>query len=186
MSDIHIRPAVIDDAPVLARILTETGRETFRGLVPDQCLHSPTLEESERNWCRFFRAGSLDGDEIMLVATDDKGVMSGYILAGRKTKREDYPRELSVLMIAPAWQRQGIGRKLITRVAQELSRQGETSLLVGILKENPNWVFYERLGARQVGGRPIDWAGYETQIILYGWDDLAELVRQGQRNSSII
>jgi len=91
-----------------------------------------------------------------------------------------------VLMIAPAWQRQGIGRKLITRVAQELSRQGETSLLVGILKENPNWVFYERLGARQVGGRPIDWAGYETQIILYGWDDLAELVRQGQRNSSII
>ena len=59
MPDIHIRPATIEDAPALARILTETNNETFRGLAPDYCLASPTLEKSERNWLRFFRSGSL-------------------------------------------------------------------------------------------------------------------------------
>ena len=59
MSDTLIRPAAIDDAPALAWILTETNKETFRGLVPDRCLASPTLEESERNWRRFFLLGSL-------------------------------------------------------------------------------------------------------------------------------
>ncbi len=182
----NIRPATIEDAPVLARILTETGRETFQGLVPDHCLTSPTLEESEGNWLKFFRSGSLDSDEMLLVSTADGGLVTGYILAGRKTERDDYPRELSVLMIAPPWQRQGVGRKLVTRIAGELSRQGETSLLVGVLKENPNSVFYERLGARRVGSRPINWAGYETQIILYGWDSLSGLVQHGQTSKSTL
>lgn len=175
MGEIQIRKATVEDIPSLARILIETGHETFRGLVPDKCLTSPSLKESERNWRRFFRSDSLGGDEMMLVATAEGDELVGYILAGRKTERLDYPRELSVLMIGGGWQRQGLGRRLVTRVASELSRQGETSLLVGILKENPNWLFYERLGARRVGSRPIDWAGYETEIILYGWDNLATL-----------
>ena len=178
MNNIFIRPAVIEDAPVLARILVTTGQETFLGLVPDKCLESPTLEKSERNWRKFFRSGCLDQDEILLLATTEAGEAAGYILAGRATARQDYPRELSVLMIYPAWQRSGIGRMLVTTIAGKLSRQGVKSLLVGILAENPNWMFYERLGAKRIGRRPIDWAGYETELILYGWDDLAALAQQ--------
>jgi len=68
MSDIHIRPANVDDSPALARILTETNKETLQGLVPDRCLSSPTLEQSERNWRRFFQSGRMAEGEIMLVA----------------------------------------------------------------------------------------------------------------------
>jgi GNAT superfamily N-acetyltransferase len=71
-------------------------------------------------------------------------------------------------MVATPWQSLGIGRKLVESVAGELSRGGAQSMLVGILEENPNWEFYERLGARHVGSRPFNWAGYETREILYG------------------
>ncbi len=178
MSDIHIRPANVDDSPALARILTETNKETFQGLVPDRCLASPTLEQSERNWCRFFQSGGPAGGEIMLVAANDGGEVTGYIMAGRQTARKEYHRELSVLMVARPWQSLGIGRKLVESVAGELSRGGAQSMLVGILEENPNWEFYERLGARHVGSRPFNWAGYETREILYGWENLALLAQQ--------
>jgi GNAT superfamily N-acetyltransferase len=178
MSDIHLRLATIEDAPALARILTETNRDTFQGLVPDRCLTSPTLEQSERNWRRFFNSGNLAEGEVMRVSTDDQGKATGYILAGRSTDRMDYPRELNVLMVDTAWQRQGVGRRLVTYAAGELARQGVKTLLVGILEENPNRGFYERLGAKRVGSRSFNWAGYVTQELLYGWDDLALLAQQ--------
>ena len=178
MSDILLRPAAIVDAPALARILTGTNRDTFQGLVPDRCLASPTLEESERNWRRFFLLETLAAEEIMMVSSAGGGEVTGYILAGAQTGRPDYPRELNVLMVDTPWQRQGIGRKLVAHIAGELSWQGVQSMLVGILAENPNQVFYERLGAKRVGSRPFNWAGYETQEILYGWDNLALLAQQ--------
>ena len=178
MRDIHIRPANVDDSPALTRILTETNRETFQGLVPEYCLASTTLEQSECNWRKFFQSGGPAEGEIMLVAANDGGEVAGYIMDGRQTARKEYPRELSVLMMATPWQSLGIGHKLVESVAGELFRQGETGLLVGILEENPNWEFYERLGARRVGSRPFNWAGYETRETLYGWENLALLAQQ--------
>ena len=99
MSGIHIRPANVDDSPALARILTETNKETFQGLVPEYCLASPTLEQSELNWRRFFQSGDPAEGGIML-------------------------------------------------------------------------------GARRVGSRPFNWAGYETREILYGREKLALLAQQ--------
>ena len=39
-----------------------------------------------------------------------------------------------------------------------------------------NRAFYERLGAREVGSRPLNWEGYETRELLYGWEDISKLM----------
>jgi ribosomal protein S18 acetylase RimI-like enzyme len=81
-------------------------------------------------------------------------------------------------MVGTPWQRQGIGRKLVSQAVVELQRHRVTSMLVAVQVDNPNWAFYERLGGRLVGRRPLDWEGYETEVVLYGWDDISVLVEK--------
>ena len=181
---VQVRPVRLEDAPELARVLTETQRATFEGLVPDACLDSPTREESERNWRRFIESGALEQGEFLLVAEDMQGRMAGFVLAGGATE-EDFGepgqvvRELSVLMVDSDWQRKGIGRLLVGRVAAAFKAQGTEAVLVGVHADNPNHAFYRRLGARRVAVRPYDWAGYQSEMVYYLWDELAALIGQG-------
>ncbi|HSG16382.1 MAG TPA: hypothetical protein VLE70_08680 [Anaerolineae bacterium] len=48
-------------------------------------------------------------------------------------------------------------------------------MLAGIQVDNPNRAFHEHLGGRPVGKRELVWAGYETEELLYGWDDIEVL-----------
>lgn len=169
---ISIRPAVVEDCPELARILVEANDDAFRGLVPDYCLESLTITESAINWRRNFApGGSLEKGEYLIVAIKGHEKVIGFAMGGRRTGRRDYPVELSVLMVDPPWQRQGVGRMLVREIVQIAMLAGFESLLVGVLKENPNRLFYERLGARQIGQKPYSWSGYVTAEILYAWDD---------------
>jgi ribosomal protein S18 acetylase RimI-like enzyme len=165
----------VDDAAALARILVEANRATFQGLVPDACLDSPTLAESEANWRRFLAIRELGDERFLLVAETETGAMAGYALAGGESGRADYRRELHVLLVDPNRQRQGVGRRLMAAVAAEFLRRGIGTLVLGVQEDNPNRRFYERLGGREVGRRPLDWNGYQTAEILYAWDELAPL-----------
>lgn len=181
---LRLRPANVKDAPELARILTGTNAATFRGLVPDECLASPTREVSEANWRSALAAGGLGAGRFLIVAEyvsagHGSGQLVGYVLAGGQSELPGFERELDVLMVDPPWQRQGIGRLLVSRAAAELQRRGATSMLVGVQVDNPNRAFYEHLGGRLVGRRPLDWAGYETEELLYGYDDISSLIEGG-------
>ena len=61
-----------------------------------------------------------------------------------------YSRELLSLQLAPLWQRQGVGRSLVSRIADELAEENVTRLLVRVLIDNPNIAFYERLGVTEL------------------------------------
>ena len=179
---IRFRYATTDDAAELARILTHTNAATFRGLVPDECLTSLSFEESEANWRRALSAGDLGDGKFLIVAEyvggeGERGGLVGYVLAGGKTDLAAYERELNVLMVDTPWQRQGIGRRLVARAAAELAGQGAKSMLVGVQVDNPNRAFYEHVGGRPVGRRPLVWTGYETEEILYSYDDISVLIR---------
>jgi hypothetical protein len=58
-----------------------------------------------------------------------------------------------------------------------LRDEGAHGLLVRTLADNPYKAFYERMGAVPVGTQPYNWEGYETEELLYGWDDLDSLRR---------
>ncbi len=165
----------------MARILIETNEATFRGLVPDQCLTSLSLEESAANWHKALSAGGPGQGKFLIVAEhiraeDEPEGLVGYVLASHDSELANYESELNVLMVDTPWQRQGIGRQLIARAAAELWCQGVKSMLVGVQVDNPNRAYYKHLGGRLVGRRPLDWAGYQTEEILYGWEDIGALI----------
>ena len=81
------------------------------------------------------------------------------------------------LNVAPDWQQRGVGRLLVEAAADWLLAQQERTMAVQVLEQNPNRGFYVRLGARELGSQPYDWAGFATRQLIYGWDDLS-LVRR--------
>ncbi|MCL4265957.1 MAG: GNAT family N-acetyltransferase [Anaerolineae bacterium] len=185
MSEIVIRQARIEDCPALGWIIVAATQDAFRGLVPDRCLEWLTPEESAANWAKNFQSEQqlAPGDYLFVAETKPHGVI-GLAFLSELSATDKYPdlphlkafsHELLSLQVAPAWQRQGVGRRLVSRVADQLWHEGLSHLLVRVLVENPNRGFYAHLGAFHLGSRPYNWEGYETEEILYGWDDMKRL-----------
>lgn len=183
MTTFSIRPANIYDCPALGDILVSANEDTFRGLVPDKSLEW-TPEQSAHNWKRSFRDDGLlkEGEYIIVAETEKDGVV-GFAMLGETSPTdtasqpidEKFTHELVSIQVAPKWQGQGIGRLLVGQVASEVQAQGATSLLVRVLRENPNRAFYERLEAVQLATQPYDWDGFKTKLLIYGWDDITQL-----------
>lgn len=58
--------------------------------------------------------------------------------------------EVYAIYVLPEYQRQGIGRQLMSMCAEELLRGSMDTLLVWVLEANPARRFYERLGGELV------------------------------------
>jgi len=183
MEEIEIRHARIDDCPALGRIIVIATQDAFRGQVPDQCLHWLTPEESALNWAKNFTSDqSLEPGDSLFVAETQKEVI-GLAMVSEITPEYNYEpyiagrysHELLSIQVAPLWQQQGVGRRLLSRIADGLSKEQATHLLVRVLVDNPNLAFYERLGAIRIAKRPYEWEGYETEEIIFGWEDIGRL-----------
>ena len=190
MAEFLIRHAHIEDCPALAHIIIHATQDAFRGRVPDRCLEWLTPEESAANWAKnFVTDRSLEAGDYLFVAETDTGGVIGFAMLSTITAGDGYDppiagqfsHELRSLQVDPAWQRLGVGRRLVSRVADELRQAGTTRLLVRMLVDNPNQGFYEHLGAVRLGTRPFDWEGYQTEEILFGWYDLGGLINLDAR-----
>lgn len=71
--------------------------------MPDACLASPTLEESEANWRQALSAGGLGKGKFLIVAQHEANGLVGYVLAGGRSELADSDREFNVLMVDPPW-----------------------------------------------------------------------------------
>ncbi len=83
-----------------------------------------------------------------------------------------YQGELVGNYVLPAFQRNGIGRRLIRAVKDYLLYIKVRDLLVWVFVDNPNRSFYEHLGATFVGEQWIEIGGKKFKEIGLGWTDL--------------
>ena len=174
--DLALRDVRSDDAGTLAHILVTANLATFRGLVPEQCL-TFTEAESAANWSRSLSAGLPPSAFMYLVEEGTHGRVIGYGWAGPTESDRTFRAELRQINLLPEYQRRGIGRLLVRKIARRLhDEQGIDSLRVEVLRCNPNRPFYERLAARFVCERPHDWDGVTLPMCLYGWPDTRVLL----------
>ncbi len=174
---IAIREATPADATALADIVIESIETAFRGRVPDQCLAWLTRDESVANWRKFMSRDDRDDGWFLYVA-EVAGAVVGCALGGPQPNEPGRPGEVKLLGVLPAYQGRGIGRRLMTCVAERLARAGMQSLLVRVLLVNPHRPFYERLGAQYQREEPYDWNGVTLAMGVYRWPDTAVLLGQ--------
>ena len=165
---IDIRAAVLEDVPELARLHAEVLRETYNGILTQAKASDETRQAQWRG--QLERA---DATNFVLVAEDDQKQIAGFA-AGRqpkpsvKTLFPEYHGELDKIYLWSQYQKQGVGRRLVARVAEQFARAGILSLLVMTHPKNTARQFYERLGAQKI------WE--DDGNVVYGWADLTPLL----------
>jgi ribosomal protein S18 acetylase RimI-like enzyme len=160
-----IRNATADDIPALARLHVQTFNGTHRG-----GRHGgPSCELRERQWREAFAV--TDGRSSCFVVEDD----DGELVAFAKGTLHDggvpgFAGELNKIYALRRVHRQGVGRLLLCKVAQQFLSRGIASMLLFGEATNPSNGFYEAFGAERLYSEKGEFHG------AYGWRDLRELV----------
>ncbi len=175
---VRVRPAIIADAPTIARIDTETWRSTYAGILPTKYL--TRLGELERRRMWSGEIGRHAGD--VLVALDGAGRVRGFGSCGvSRDGGFGFAGEVFTLYVTPDHQGFGMGRELLLALFARLLDQRLASALVWVLRANPSRFFYERLGGKLVAQRKLPFAGTQVDSIAYGWRDLAQALQKDAR-----
>ena len=173
---IVIRSARADDLPAIQRIY---NREILDGVATwDEWPWSP---ERRRAWFAEHR------DEVVLVAVGERSVVGfAYLSPYRGKSGYRFTRECT-FYVDPAYQRRGVGRRLLAALLEEARRRRRHSLLAWIEAGNqPSLALARSFGFEQVGreresgykhGRWLD--VISLQLLLQPADELERLVEPG-------
>ncbi len=169
-----IRPATPGDAPAIARVHTQSWRETYAGLVPPAFLHHMTGEERRAQSERGWRAAATREGQVLLV-TERAGEVTGFIAGGPARDFPGYGGEVYALYLLRAAQGEGAGRALVQALARALHALGHRNLMLWVLATNPTRAFYAHLGGQALRERTEVIPEGELRAVAYGWPDLGAL-----------
>ena len=172
-----IRQALPADAPSIARVHVESWRTTYRGIVPDEYLAGLTYEGREAVWANVL--GIPGHSTFVYVAEDEAGSVVGFAAGGpTRPINPTYRGELYAIYLLEEHQGKGAGRLLAQTVIRELARRGMHSMIVWVLADNaPARRFYEALGGKQIGSKPVEMGGVTLEEVAYGWEDTSSLLK---------
>lgn len=165
-----IRDATAMDAEAIGRIHVETWRSTYPGLVPsDYLVRLDARVEAER-WREGIGRRRLG--RVLVAELPGAGVVGFGSCGVSRSADLPYRGEIYTLYIAPDWHNQGLGRRLVGGLFEELAADGRTSAFLWVLSGNPTRYFYEAIGGQAVAERAERFAGSLLDETAYAWPDL--------------
>ncbi len=181
-----IRRATLADAPRLAAVHVAAWRESYAGLVPDAMLSSLSVEGRTAMWGNILREARASASTVVYVAEHDEELV-GFGSCGAQRAGElrvkGYDSEISALYVLRAFQRCGVGSRLVNVMATDLSRRRFRAVGLWVLRDNPaGRRFYERYGGHVMSEREEVSEGGALVEVAYGWTDLTVLVRATARS----
>ncbi len=151
----------------MSSIYVQTWRDTYLSLLPYDYLYSMSIAAHERAFLKEMRSRQV----ISLVA-ESNGLLLGFITGGRERNGDCiYSGEIYTLYVKKSYQRRGIGARLVSVLAEEMSESGINSMLVQVLKQNPYRHFYKKINGILIKTQSISFAGKTLDAEYYGWID---------------
>jgi len=153
----NIRPARVDDAPVLARVHVDSWRAAYRELVPESSLQGFSYQWREE----CFRESLATGAEETYVVQLDQEIVGFLTLDAARDPDLDASRtgEIWGIYISPDYWRRGIGKRLAEEAEKILKSRGYEHAVLWVLEGNQQARrFYEAMGFGLDGeSKDIDW-----------------------------
>jgi len=182
IKEVSLRRATVADAEAIAAVRVESWQTTYLGMIPDSYLEQMRIEDSFLHWKQILEALPAAGDRACVYVAESEGHVigfaSGMLLAEPK---HGFRAELTAMYLRPAWQRSGIGRRMVQKVARTLQAQGADNLLVWVISANRiARNFVEDLGAVLLLEQEFSWDGMDLMEAGYGWRDLSVLMASVQ------
>jgi ribosomal protein S18 acetylase RimI-like enzyme len=171
-----IRPATLADAEGIAHVHIASWRTTYRGIISDEVLTNLSFEQR-----LAFRKQVLSQNNrrnFSYVAVDEAGRIIGFIDGGPTREQEPgYEGELYAIYLLQECQGQGIGKRLVQMLFEQLVHERIFSVLVRVLSENPARYFYAALDAKYVRNEQIEIGGKPLDEDIYGWSNIRDIPR---------
>ena len=158
------------DASDIAEVHIETWRATYAGLIPDAYLVGQSKERREVSWRELI--GRRRRATTLVVELPERRVIGFGDCGPTRDRQLPYSGEVYTLYVLPDWQNQGIGRRLLTGLFEELAAKGAHSAFLWVLSRNPTRFFYEAMGGEPVAERQENFAGATLDETAYAWPDL--------------
>lgn len=169
-----IRKASYEDAEAIAAIHFQTWKSTYTELIDEQDITNMTYENRKTLWETILRMPRRE-QVIFVIEVDEKVV--GFISGGpERTKKFDYDCAIYDIYILEAYQKHGLGAKLLKSFALKMKEIGYNSILVWVLTQNPSSRFYERYEAQPIGEVATTIGEGSYQETAYGWKDINQLL----------
>ena len=151
--DFVIRKKKREDCLGVAKVVTTSWNETYRGIVADDFLDNLYHNEAERvtNSINNF---SEDNHEYVLEVNNK---IVGFISVG-SADSEQFPDcgEIFAIYIINEYKGHGYGRKLIEKGIEELKKMGYDKMVIGCLAGNNTNNFYEHIGGKLIKTRVFE------------------------------
>jgi ribosomal protein S18 acetylase RimI-like enzyme len=162
-----IRPSQKDDVHSMSRVYVQTWRDTYLGVVPYAYLYEMSVPRLEQGFL-----SELKSKHVISYVAEDAGKLIGFISGGYERQGDHiYRGEIYALYVLKNHQRQGIGTKLVSALAMQLSQYGIYSMLVRVLEHNPYRRFYEKINGIYLRKHHMPFAGEVLDVAAYGWID---------------
>jgi len=175
VTTLTLRDARPADAAELARLHVAVWRETYRHLAPADAFSA--LDEPRRRvfWQDKF-ANPAENQFVLLAEIN--GQLAGFALASTSGNPQfGTLAEIKLLYVDSQFARQGIGRCLLTEIAQRLKNCGFTGVGLGVVEGNdPAIGFYSALGGKETGRYTDSGPLWLSPNIIYAWDDIDQLL----------
>lgn len=170
--DVQTRPARAEDMPAIGRIVVQSWRHTFDGLVSAEFLDAMSDDHQRQRHERMFSQRSV----IYRVAVADEGDVIGFC-SGGPSRRSVYSaqNEIYAIFLLPGCEHQGIGRRLFESVAAELAATGRKGLFLTALAINPHRSFYEKLGGVEAEAESLQLGAEIYPQIAFFWEEVPHL-----------
>ncbi|MFC4639927.1 GNAT family N-acetyltransferase [Deinococcus hohokamensis] len=168
-----VRRARPDDAPAIARVHTQSWRETYPGLMPaaflDGMTSAATLERRTHTW-----TGQIGRPGQPVYVAEIGGEVVGFASGGPAAEHPGVDAEVYTLYSLKA--AQGLGRALFQAVVGELQAGGASTLALWVLDLNPTRAWYARQGAQEDGEKTVPIPGGALREVRMVWNDLGVLL----------
>ena len=178
IKEVSLRRATVADAEAIAAVRVEGWQTTYRGMIPDQYLDEMLVDDHVLYWKRILQALPAAADKACVYVAESEGHVIGFVSATLLAEpKHGYHAELGALYIRPQWQRAGIGRRMMHKVARTLQSWNCADLVVWVLSDNRlARNFYEELNGEFVLEQEFSWDDMDLKEVGYGWKDLNVLL----------
>ena len=168
--DPTIRRAAPDDCAAIQRVIADSWRKSYRGLLGESTLERTTDPATFYPADRFRE--KLDDPELRFLVALVDGDVAGIVNVcwGPENTHEFVTAdgcELRSLYLAPSFWREGVGTALV-EAGRDAFPSGTDESFVEVLSANERGrAFYESVGFRRFGGRTITLYGESLETDLY-------------------
>ena len=167
---IHIREANPDDVPAIAKVHVLSWKESFVGIVPDAFLDRLTIENRVEAFAKRFGEPNY---QMYVAEFEASGVVGFADVGDPRYDVGNYDAELYAIYLFHEFQGKGIGALLFERIKKFLVDQGKNSMYLLALEVSPYRPFYEKMGGKLVGKRPVQLMNIDFNAVVYGWESLS-------------